>query len=407
MPEYLSIKDVAEHLNVEYKTVYRLVRQGEIPAAKVGGVYRIHRDDVSAYIQQQTRKVAPSSSTETPTSEVVKCGICLRLLRTERDIAGQCAFDDCDAPICAACWQEGRRYCVTHRPSRTEQLKRAQQEFRQGEVPVLVTSMAARQREKNYIARFETKVQRITKVWHPLRGQVISPPKSWDQLHHVTDGADALMKLLHTGFLEEDVEQGMPLNVASRYHVPDQGQGSPGLVLEARLFAHMQAFVEQGFDTQPATVADLDHLLDAVVADAEALQVVHLVGLASPTGWTEAAQAYVATGEPGSTFHHRLVLPCLVDLAAFQVYHNAADDRLTPLVSLFAPRLSQEEVGRAVDYVKRALVISSGVSVQEVCAETGVEEPLVRQAFAKLVAAGSHRAEAVEGIGQVIVRADG
>ena len=405
MPEYLSIKDVAEHLNVEYKTVYRLVRQGEIPAAKVGGVYRIHQDDLRAYLQQQKRQVAPSPTTET-TTPLMKCGVCLRLLHDEHDVGGRCTFEGCEVPICTRCWHEGRQYCITHRPSRTEKLQKARQQLQRGEIAVVVTALEARQREKNYISRFDTKVHRISKIWHPLRGQIISPSQPWSQLHQTTDDTETLMGLLHTGFLEEDVEQNMPFNMTSRYHLSGDSPKTPGIILEARVFAHLPTFVERGYDTQPATLAELDNLLDDIMQEAEKVQSAYLLGIASPTGWTAEAQDYVATGEAGSTFHHRLVLPCLVDLAELQVYHNPADDRLTPLVSVFAPRLSTEEVARAIAYVDRALLSSSGVSVQEAHAETGIEETLIQQAFEKLEKNGSHQVEQIEGIGQVIVRAD-
>jgi hypothetical protein len=270
----------------------------------------------------------------------------------------------------------------------------------------VVTALEARQREKNYISRFDTKIRRITKIWHPLQGQIISPAQPWSQLHRATDEIETLMKLLHTGFLGEDVEQSMPFNMTSRYGLPGKPPKTPGLILEARMLAHLATFVEQGYDTRPASLADLDRVLDTIAQEAEKREVAYLVGVASPTGWTAEAQDYIATGEGGSTFHHRFVLPCLVDLAELQVFHNPADDRVTPLISLFAPRLSTEEVARAIAYIKRALVISSGASVQEVHAETGIDEALIHQAFSKLEENGSHRVEEIEGIGQVIVRAD-
>ena len=54
---YLSIQEAAEHLGVEYKTVYRLVKQGEIPAGKIGRVFRIRREDLDAYFERQKAKV--------------------------------------------------------------------------------------------------------------------------------------------------------------------------------------------------------------------------------------------------------------------------------------------------------------------------------------------------------------
>lgn len=403
MPEYLSIKDVAEHLSVEYKTVYRLVRQGEIPAAKVGGVYRIHRDDLDAYIQQQKRQVAPSTPSEVP-KPLRKCGGCMRLLRDEHDVGGECAFEGCEIPICTTCWLESERYCISHRPSRTEKLKKAHEQLQKGDLSVVVTALQARQREKNYISRFDTKIQRITRIWHPLKGQIITPAHSWGQLHETADASEKLMQLLHTGFLEEDVEQGMPLNAISRYHIPAEDEQGTGMVLESRVMGHMSTFVEDGFDAEPATSKDLAPVLDVVVEEAEKLNAVYLVGLASPTGWTSEAQSYVAKGDVGSTFHHQLVLPCLVDLDTLSVIYNTNDERLTRLVSLFEPRLPEEEVTRVIDYVERALMVSSGVSVQEMQAEMGIDESTIHKAFLRLVNKGSHRVEDIAGVGQVIVK---
>ncbi len=43
---YLSINDVAYFLKVSYKTVYRKIRRGFLPARKINGRYLIHPDDL-------------------------------------------------------------------------------------------------------------------------------------------------------------------------------------------------------------------------------------------------------------------------------------------------------------------------------------------------------------------------
>ncbi len=43
---YLSINDVAHLLKVSYKTVYRKIRRGFLPARKINGRYLIHPDDL-------------------------------------------------------------------------------------------------------------------------------------------------------------------------------------------------------------------------------------------------------------------------------------------------------------------------------------------------------------------------
>lgn len=57
MKSFLSIKETAEYLGLEYKTIYRLVRAGELPAARFGGVYRIQYSDLESYIALQKQRV--------------------------------------------------------------------------------------------------------------------------------------------------------------------------------------------------------------------------------------------------------------------------------------------------------------------------------------------------------------
>ena len=50
---FLTIQDVAELFDLDYKSVYRLVLSGQLPAAKIGGVYRIRREDLDAFFERQ------------------------------------------------------------------------------------------------------------------------------------------------------------------------------------------------------------------------------------------------------------------------------------------------------------------------------------------------------------------
>lgn len=48
--EVLTVQEVAEFLKVTSKTVYSLVREGELPAFRVGRVLRCRRVDVDSFI---------------------------------------------------------------------------------------------------------------------------------------------------------------------------------------------------------------------------------------------------------------------------------------------------------------------------------------------------------------------
>ena len=55
--EVLTITQVAEYLNVRKLTVYKLAREGELPAFKVGGQWRFKKELLEKWITQETKRV--------------------------------------------------------------------------------------------------------------------------------------------------------------------------------------------------------------------------------------------------------------------------------------------------------------------------------------------------------------
>lgn len=49
----LTVKDVASYLNVDEKTIYRLVSKGSIPSFKVSGSWRFQLPDIQGWIEKQ------------------------------------------------------------------------------------------------------------------------------------------------------------------------------------------------------------------------------------------------------------------------------------------------------------------------------------------------------------------
>jgi excisionase family DNA binding protein len=53
MDQALTVREVAQLLQVDEKTVYRLVRKGELPGFKVAGAWRFTRPDLQQWIERQ------------------------------------------------------------------------------------------------------------------------------------------------------------------------------------------------------------------------------------------------------------------------------------------------------------------------------------------------------------------
>jgi excisionase family DNA binding protein len=53
MPELLTVEQVAAYLQLNRLTVYRYIREGRLPAVKLGKAYRIRQADVEAFLESQ------------------------------------------------------------------------------------------------------------------------------------------------------------------------------------------------------------------------------------------------------------------------------------------------------------------------------------------------------------------
>jgi excisionase family DNA binding protein len=49
----ITATELAQYLRLHVTTIYRLVRQGQIPTFKIGADYRFHRDEIEKWIGDQ------------------------------------------------------------------------------------------------------------------------------------------------------------------------------------------------------------------------------------------------------------------------------------------------------------------------------------------------------------------
>jgi len=56
--EVLTIKEVAEYLKVNERTIYRLAASNELPGFRVGNAWRFKRSDLDAWVLKQTEQAA-------------------------------------------------------------------------------------------------------------------------------------------------------------------------------------------------------------------------------------------------------------------------------------------------------------------------------------------------------------
>lgn len=102
--EYMSLEEVADMLGVTYQLIYRLVRGGEIPAVRLGKLYRVSKADLDAYLARSKN-----------TNGGGVCSVCGTHYRGRDSLRNHCTAPECEEPICFDCWTRlGVRRCPAH-----------------------------------------------------------------------------------------------------------------------------------------------------------------------------------------------------------------------------------------------------------------------------------------------------
>lgn len=58
--QIMTLREVAEYLGLHYLTIYRLIREGKIPAARLGGRWRFKRDVLDRWIENDMESRMPN-----------------------------------------------------------------------------------------------------------------------------------------------------------------------------------------------------------------------------------------------------------------------------------------------------------------------------------------------------------
>lgn len=102
--EFLSLEEVADLLGVTYQLIYRLARSGEMPAVRLGKLYRVKRVDLNAYLEKS--KSAAEGGT---------CSVCGTFYRSRSSLVHVCEQEGCEAAICFDCWtRRNVHLCLEH-----------------------------------------------------------------------------------------------------------------------------------------------------------------------------------------------------------------------------------------------------------------------------------------------------
>jgi len=391
--ERLRLSEAARYLGVSRRWLYRRIWRGELPAAKVGGLYFIRKADLDALVASSHDAPDEGAFLPLPEAEPLKCGACFRLITTDTQIGDVCQAEGCDAILCADCWARGVRYCLRHQPDREARWQQAVQDYRAGKYPLLLRSEQARFRELTLLERVRWNLSRITALRHP-RGEAVVSIASWDALETYDDERQRLMELLGQAVLDADTLNRYPLNPHVRYELPPprsqrKAPPLPPVAIEIAVLSRMETMVRDGFDTRPLDADALHAWLARLAEDVRARGEVRLVLLASVTGWDADARERVTGGGREAAFLHRDLLLYLYDMEAGQLFYNPLDTRLPPYAGILDPALPEERVREAAQALDQIMLRYDTLTLSEAQKMLPYTAQTLQAAFERLAAGGA------------------
>lgn len=257
-----------------------------------------------------------------------------------------------------------------------------------------VTKEDARLAELNFIARFDHKMQQFPlQVFSPIENKEFVV-KSWDEGSHVRRS-------------QVISNPDSPSNEISRYIVSERkykvfGDRVRKVIIEAVSFSHLAELTERGFDIRRANLGEFLRIINSRIKTAEIGQYLHVLGIASPTGWHEGVTCEISADTFARNYVSQYVSVCLIDSITGEVYHNPLDKRITSFVDLFKPELPEEKVEmlkrRALDQLR----LKGFIAFQDFAKEASEPRTLLLNAFFVLVKEGKAKARIMKDIGLVL-----
>lgn len=257
----------------------------------------------------------------------------------------------------------------------------------------IVSKEDAQWAELNIIARFETKMETLP---FDLRSPIDNKKYSIKNIKQWT----------HEKYTE-NLAADLPANTRSRYAVTEKkhglfGQREERLVFEAVVLNHIGEYQNYGYDARRANLGDFLAVLHRYLNKAESGRYLHVIGIASPTGWDERVIAKLTSSDFSRNYVSCYVSVCLVDSTTGDYFANLEDNRIARFVDYFILQFDEERVAAVKKYLTDKLSRENYVVFTDALEETGEKREIVNKASQDLANAGGYRLRVIKDVGLVI-----
>lgn len=252
----------------------------------------------------------------------------------------------------------------------------------------VVTASTAKLFEMDYIGRFDTKMHEVDTLHLPEESFEV-PDGYWEKRSQRRNRAPHMVQLLE-GKDGENVES-YPTNPTARYEITESRylglSEQPRMIIGATVYSNLEAHATNGFDSAAADIDDLLSFINDAVREANLKEVPYLLGIASPTGWTDRLKKKITADRFARTHYSRQVSICLIDLRDGELIYDDSDPVVTDNISLFERAVGAERVSECVELIQSEYIDGVGretIGLEEITGEHGFERHVVKRAFERL-----------------------
>jgi DNA repair exonuclease SbcCD ATPase subunit len=252
----------------------------------------------------------------------------------------------------------------------------------------VVTASTAKLFEMDYIGRFDTKMHEVDTLHLPDEDFEI-PDGYWEGRSQRRNRAPHMVQLLE----DKDGErvESYPTNPTARYEITESRylglSEQTEMIIGATVYSNLEAHAANGFDSAAADIDDLLSFVNEALREADRKEVPYLLGIASPTGWTDRLKKKIAADEFARTHYSRQVSICLVDLRDGELIYDESDPVVSDNISLFERAVGAERVTECVEIIQSEYIDGFGretIGLEEITAQHGFDGHIVKRAFEQL-----------------------
>ncbi|MBN2590025.1 MAG: hypothetical protein JXA96_09190 [Sedimentisphaerales bacterium] len=175
------------------------------------------------------------------------------------------------------------------------------------------------------------------------------------------------------------------------------------IFLTGKVIIRLERFVEKGSDDEPLSLSELHSILTKETELANRNRYESILGLYSPTGWSQDATDFIQNDPPGSGWASNRIYPVLIGPEINELVWDTKSEKLSKYIQYFCGLTLEERSRICKNEIQRAILVQEFANIAKIAQSHGFELDFVKK-IAKEIASGSKELviTKVSGVGLVL-----